>query len=336
VASSSISVIIPNYNHAQYIEGQLHALVSQSISPLEVVVIDDGSTDSSVEVISRFASKNPTVRLVRNEQNLGVVATLNRGLREARGEYFYGGAADDLVAPQLIERVQRAIDRHPEAGIYFGHYRLVDAGGHHIGLFKPTGWTEESYAPPERFLSEYLEVEHCTQSLSTTTVYRKQCVDEIGGYRPELGHWCDTFMLRAIGLKYGAVHIPAVLGTTRFLASGFSRSSARNAHLMLDIVARAAWLMRSPQFRDRFPEAHVARWEDAYRRHVIWQYQCALREDILSRGDTGLWGVLARNRTCQRTLQLSRQVRARLASSYHRRRLQAYTPDLTCYQAASR
>jgi len=121
MTTSSISVVLPNYNHAQYIAGQLSALVSQSVRPLEIIVIDDCSTDESVGVIEEFARRDSIVRLIRHERNMGVVATLNRGLKEARGEYFYGGAADDLVGPGLIECTERMIARYPEAGVYFGN-----------------------------------------------------------------------------------------------------------------------------------------------------------------------------------------------------------------------
>ena len=123
--ASSISVIIPNYNHSRYIVGQLDALAAQTLPPLEVIVVDDASTDDSVEVVERFAQRHPIVRLLRNERNLGVVATLNRGLKEARGELVYFGAADDLVAPCLIESAQSLSERYPQAGIYFEKFRWI-------------------------------------------------------------------------------------------------------------------------------------------------------------------------------------------------------------------
>jgi glycosyltransferase involved in cell wall biosynthesis len=300
--------------------------------PLEIVVIDDGSTDDSVEVVERFAQSHPIVRLLRNERNLGVVATLNRGVKEARGELWFGCSADDVVEPCLIESVQSLSRRHPQAGIYFGMYRGVDRDGEELFIVRPTRWHEETYAPPERFLGDYLEAEHCVHSPSPATIYRRRYLEEHGGFRSELGHWCDTFLIRSIGLKYGAAYTPNVLMSWRQLPESFSKSQARNTRMMLDIVARAAWLMRSPEFRDRFPEAHVARWEKAYRDHVIWtahQSQMRVRfgPQPESAGDAGRGG---------RSVPWPSRLWSRIVLSYHWRRMQAYTPDLSCYSAALR
>jgi hypothetical protein len=96
------------------------------------------------------------------------------------------------------------IERFPQAGIYFGMYRAIEDDGQQVCIEKASRWNEELYAMPEEFLTEFLDAEHSSFSYSPATVYRKRCIEEVGGYRKELGHWCDTFMLRAIGLKYGA------------------------------------------------------------------------------------------------------------------------------------
>jgi glycosyltransferase involved in cell wall biosynthesis len=213
--TSPISVVLPNYNHARLIGRQLNALLSQSVRPLEVIVIDDASTDDSVEVIGRFAKGNPIVRLIRNERNLGAIATVMRGLKECRGEYFTSVAADDFVAPGCFERMMRLIDHFPQAGIYFGQVQCMvpqEGGSEFIEgpLSKASRWTEEMYARPDSFLNDYLEVEPCYVSPSPGTIHRTRCFEEVEGYRAELGHWADTFALRAIGLKYGACYAPSV------------------------------------------------------------------------------------------------------------------------------
>jgi glycosyltransferase involved in cell wall biosynthesis len=339
--TSPISIVLTNYNHARYIGRQLSALLSQSIRPLEVIVIDDASTDDSVEVIGQFAKDDPIVRLIRHERNLGVVAACNRGVKECRGDFVTTVAADDVVAPGCLERIMRMIDRFPQAGIYCGQIRVMapQAGGSdykEVGIAKPNLWTEERFASPESLLNDYLEVEPCWHSLTAATVYRKRCLDEDGGFRAELGHWADTFALRAIGLKYGACYTPAVQCDVYYFPDSFGNSQGRNVRLMLDIVARAAWLMRSPEFRDRFPEPHVARWEKEYRVYVMWGHLCSAHQPLVrarwglppeGAGDAGRAG---------RSPSWPRRLWARLVLSYHWRRMRAYAPDLSCYSAAAR
>src|SRR5438034_2246469 len=95
----SLSVVVPNYNHARYLPVCLKAILAQSVAPIELIVVDDASTDNSVEVIRRFAAQSPLVRLVQNEKNLGVMANQIKGLDLARGEFVFFQAADDEVQP---------------------------------------------------------------------------------------------------------------------------------------------------------------------------------------------------------------------------------------------
>ena len=87
MGNNTLSVILPNYNHAKFVGCALMALVAQERAPDEIIVIDDGSTDDSVAVIERLAAGAPTIRLLRNDRNIGVITTLQRGLREARGTH---------------------------------------------------------------------------------------------------------------------------------------------------------------------------------------------------------------------------------------------------------
>jgi len=81
----TLSVIIPNYNHGKYLPACLNAILRQSVTPLEVIILDDCSTDNSVEVVERFAAEDPIFRLIRNPKNLGVMPNVNKGVDLARG-----------------------------------------------------------------------------------------------------------------------------------------------------------------------------------------------------------------------------------------------------------
>jgi glycosyltransferase involved in cell wall biosynthesis len=97
--SPTLSVVLPNYNHAKFVGRALAALLGQEHAADEIIVIDDGSTDDSVAVIERIAAAAPTIRLLRNPSNIGVIPTLQRGLEAAHGTYIYFAASDDWVFP---------------------------------------------------------------------------------------------------------------------------------------------------------------------------------------------------------------------------------------------
>ncbi len=272
----TISVIMPNYNHGRYVAEALGAVLEQSFQPLEIIVVDDASRDDSVAVIEGIARRNPLVRLLRNRRNRGVMATVNRGLKRATGDYVYLPAADDRTLPGAFERIMDLAGRHPEAGMVFGKVVKVTDGGQVLATFEVTGWQQSCFADPGRFLHEYLEAEPPTHSLCGATFYRRDALVEVGGYRSDLGHWCDTFAARAVGLKYGACYVPEPIMHWRY-APG-SLAHATPVRKALDVVRRAARLMRSPAFRDRFPAEYVDAWEADYRESILRSRQLLLPE----------------------------------------------------------
>ncbi len=100
-----ITVVIPCYNGALYIEGLMEQMLGQSYPHLELLVIDDGSTDESVALWSRYHE----VRLLRNPENRGLSYTRNRGIREASGAYLHFMDVDDRITPDFYELMMRAI-----------------------------------------------------------------------------------------------------------------------------------------------------------------------------------------------------------------------------------
>src|SRR5262249_48949821 len=137
-AGPVLSVVLPNYNHAEYLPRALDALLSQEQPPDETIVVDDNSTDGSRDVVARYAAKNPSIRLLLNDRNVGVIPTLSRGLGEARGQFVYFGAADDYVLPGFFEAAIAALHNYPQAGLFFGDATLVDGqSGRLIGARPP-------------------------------------------------------------------------------------------------------------------------------------------------------------------------------------------------------
>ncbi|HOY68317.1 MAG TPA: glycosyltransferase [Candidatus Ozemobacteraceae bacterium] len=125
---TTVSIIIPAYNPGRYIDCALESVRAQSVRPLELVIIDDGSRPP----VSADAFGDLPIRLLRQE-NAGQAAARNRGIREARGTWLAFLDADDVWHPRKLERQLRAAETHPEAAIIGCRAVLIDAGGSAIG-----------------------------------------------------------------------------------------------------------------------------------------------------------------------------------------------------------
>ena len=125
----TLSVVMPNYNHGHYIQEALEAILSQSFPPSEVIVIDDGSTDNSVQIIEGIAEKNSTVKFYRNVENMGAWQSSNKGAKIATGEYIYFCAADDRVCPGFFEKSVKILNQNPQAGLCSALLKIIGKDG---------------------------------------------------------------------------------------------------------------------------------------------------------------------------------------------------------------
>ena len=132
-----ISVVIPSYNHARFIEEAIDSVVKQTYSDLELIIVDDASTDESPDLIREALSKAPALnaRLIEQE-NTGTAGAIARGVSESQGELVSILNSDDRYAP---ERFERLLDVSPAQGDFlaFSGARMIDAAGF--------PWPENSY-----------------------------------------------------------------------------------------------------------------------------------------------------------------------------------------------
>lgn len=141
-----VSVIMPAYQAEPFIGEAVGSVLAQSVTDLELIVLDDGSTDRTREIVRDFAQRDHRVRLVVNEENMGVARTRNRGLDLCRGTYVALLDSDDYWQPRMLERM---IARAEETGadIIYCSYALVDEQGRKICndfIVPPTTSFEES------------------------------------------------------------------------------------------------------------------------------------------------------------------------------------------------
>ena len=110
-----VTVLMPVYNAERTLREAIDSILSQTFTDFEFLIIDDGSTDSSAEIVRSYT--DPRIRLLPNERNLKITATLNRGLDIAQGEYIARMDADDISLPERLAKQVAFLDAHPEVGI---------------------------------------------------------------------------------------------------------------------------------------------------------------------------------------------------------------------------
>lgn len=125
----TVSIGMPVYNGMPYLPATLESILSQSYADLQVVICDNASIDETQAVCARYAASDARIRYVRNLENIGASGNYNRVFEYARGRYFKWAAADDLLAPTMVERCVAALEANPAAALAFPGTTIIDAEG---------------------------------------------------------------------------------------------------------------------------------------------------------------------------------------------------------------
>lgn len=165
-----ISVVIPNYNNGQYITRCLSSLINQSYQNIEIIVVDDGSTDNSVEVITQMQSSNQRIILIRQE-NAGVSSARNKGIERVTGDFLYFLDADDWVSNDFFEKVI-ACGLQDKDGVVFQSV-LVDEATH--GEYQKLAIYQSGIKNQKQMLSEVISL-YGIQGYGFNKVFRTEIV----------------------------------------------------------------------------------------------------------------------------------------------------------------
>lgn len=131
--NGTVSVCVPSYNHSRYIKDSLQAIFNQSHQPLELIVIDDGSSDNSPEIIEKTLLECPFESRLIVRPNKGLPATINEGLELSRGEFFAVLASDDLWLPDFLKYRVAQLQNQPDAVLAYGNNYLIDENNRIFG-----------------------------------------------------------------------------------------------------------------------------------------------------------------------------------------------------------
>lgn len=263
----SLSVILPNYNHGNYVAEALSAILSQSRPAEQIIVIDDGSTDESVAIIQSIADKNPSILFLRNAQNLGTVEAGGIARKHLTGTCVYFAAADDQLAPEAFEEMLSLLEAYPKAAMCSALACDLDENGN-FGevLDSPIVLNEPGYIDPEAALK--LLNTHGHWFMCNTAIYRTDVLYNMGGFETDLKSYTDSFLCAVMARKYGVCFIPRVFGAIRKSENNFSVKMTTDVDEAIGMFTHARMLMETV-YAPYFPKEYVIRWDRRWRYAVL-------------------------------------------------------------------
>ena len=258
----TLSVVMPNRDNGHYIAGALEAILNQSYPPFEIVVVDDESSDDSVDVIEEIARLNRPVTLLKNERNLGTVGTINRGVKFTSGDYLFFPGSDDLILPGFFEKAMTLLAEYPEAGLCSARAYGLGHEGDNLGL-RASMLVRQTpgYVAPEKAAS-VLQTDG-EWFVGSTAIRRRDVFEELGGFHPELEGYADNFSSHVISLRYGACFIPEPQAMVR-QGRNLSGRTQTDVNVGLSVMGATVGLMRDP-YRDLFSENRIRDFENRWR-----------------------------------------------------------------------
>ena len=238
-----VSVIIPTYNRGNFLAENIRSVGAQTYRDFEIIVIDDGSTDNTSEIVAGLP-----VRYFRQD-NRGVSAALNKGIEMAQGQYITFLGSDDLLVSDALEKEVQILDSNPEVGFSFGQAYLMDENGHIYGLMKCTFLNSSTIIDGKDLIREMLSTFRVPVS---SAMVRRCCLDKVGWFDEEIRNIAEDLHLTVrLAKRYTVAYIAEPLVKYRVHPGSISRnvdprSAERAYHLILKEIFEDAAI--SPYF----------------------------------------------------------------------------------------
>ena len=248
-----VSVVIPCYNGEAYLAEAIESALTQTYQPVEIIVVDDGSTDSSPQIAQKFP-----VRYIR-QQNQGLTASRNLGIRESRGDYIVFLDADDRLKPEAIETGLGVLAEHPECAMTVGDHVFLSADGSRVAASRKDCLTDSHY---EALLkSNFIE-------MISSVLFRRSVLEQLGGFDTGLRVAEDYELYLRIARDYPMCCHPAVVAEYRLHLGNTSHDSELMLTMTLQVLRSQARYVRGDARRLFAFLEGVGRWREKYGRQL--------------------------------------------------------------------
>ena len=209
--AARVSVILPTHNQAHYLPATLDGVFAQTYPDYELIVVNDGSTDDTADVLADYQQRHEFT--VITQENQGLPRALNAGFAQARGDYLTWTSSDNVMLPEMLALLAGALDEDPRVGLVYADRYLMDGTGRDLGRFNLP-----DYDP---HLLLHTNLVHCC------FLYRRECMERVGDYDPEFIYGEDWEYWIRISKFYPMKHIPQALYRYRLHRSSMTSDLVR-------------------------------------------------------------------------------------------------------------
>ncbi len=247
-----LSVVIPSYNRQDYIPETLKSLEKQTFQDFEIILIDDGSTDRTVEIVK----SSPSRAQIFTQENQGLVAARNRGVSMAKGEYICFVDSDDVVLPDRFARQVAALDNNPKLGLVFADALIIDSKSKQIGKFS------DVYPVVPGDVAEMLVLHYCFTPMITVMV-RTKVLEKTGPFeRP--GPISDYIKWIEVAHLSEVYYDPEPLGCWRRHQGSISKNISQEKKYALTRMVLRRILRKYPRLKAKVGKSVVKRFSRSY------------------------------------------------------------------------
>lgn len=204
-----VSVIIPNYNHATYLPWRIESVLQQDFEDIEIIILDDYSSDNSREIIESYAVRDSRIMFVPNEQNSGsVFKQWSKGIGLAKGKYIWIAESDDSAELNFLSTLVPIMEQNPLLSFAYTNSLIINEKNEQIRpisalkkeIFSTEHWDFDYIANGKQELNQYLSLQ-CTVNNASAVLFRRTSIDAVGGVDTAFRYTGDWLMYIKLSLQ---------------------------------------------------------------------------------------------------------------------------------------
>jgi glycosyltransferase involved in cell wall biosynthesis len=281
----TFSVIVPNYNHAPYLVERIESILNQTLQDFELILLDDCSTDNSIDILNQYRSHPKVTHCVFNEKNSGsTFIQWGKGIKLAQVEYIWIAESDDIAEQNFLASIALQIKKYPDAGLFYTSSRLIDSSGN-ITYSNGSGDSGDiNHFKGSDFIKQKLSVSNTIWNASMV-VFKKSLYQDINTDLFSNMKYCgDWFFYALMAEQAPVVEIKNVLNSFRVHEGNVSSGAEQSGKTFTEGLLVYNYLKK------HFSSSQRLKYDFKWAKSLyISQKKCKLQSSVLQTIKKGIW-----------------------------------------------